>query len=154
MGDIFRSSVQTINKVIRIFKDKDLPQIQKIATLLKNDLEKFRPWVPVGEALRAEGMKDRHWEAISEEVGFEVKPGPDFTFQTCMEMNLVEHEEFLVDIGEKASKEYGIECSLNNMLATWEDINFNLIPFKKTGTSTVTGFDEAIQTLDEHIVAT
>jgi dynein heavy chain len=36
----------------------------------------------------------------------------------------------------------------------WEDIMFGLKDFKTTGTSTVTGFDEAMMVLDEHIVLT
>jgi dynein heavy chain len=53
-------------------------------------------------------MKDRHWEALTQKVGFEIKPYEGFTFGKCMEMNLIElgHTDAIVDIGEKSGKEY------------------------------------------------
>ena len=60
----------------------------KIAEQVKGEVETFKPLVPLALALRTEGMKDRHWEAISEKVGFEVKPYEGFTFNHCIEMDL------------------------------------------------------------------
>jgi len=64
-------------------------------------------------------MKERHWNILSEKVGFEVKPHEGFTYQNCMDMNLVEHTEAIVDIGEKAGKEYNIETSMAKMKEDW-----------------------------------
>ena len=36
----------------------------------------------------------------------------------------------------------------------WENVEFNLLDFKATGTYSVTGFDDAMAMLDEHIVLT
>lgn len=69
-------------------------------------------------------------------------------------MNLLEHTEAIVDIGEKSGKEYQIETSMAKMKKDWEDITFTLKEFKKTKTCTVAGFDDAMQMLDEHIVLT
>jgi len=71
-----------------------------------------------------------------------------------MEMNLLEHTDAIVDIGEKSGKEYQIETSMAKMKEDWLVIEFGLKDFKTTGTSTVTGFDDAMQILDEHIVLT
>lgn len=71
-----------------------------------------------------------------------------------MEMNLIEHTEAIVDVGERSGKEYNIETSMAKMKADWASVEFGLKPFKSTGTSTVTGFDEAMMMLDEHIVLT
>lgn len=117
-------------------------------------MEEFKPFVPLAMALRTEGMKDRHWEGISEKVGFEVKPFEGFTFNQCLQMDLYKFSEEIVDIGEKAAKEYNIEQSLVKMKRDWETIDFNLLPFKTTGTFSVTGFDDAMAMLDEHIVLT
>ena len=67
-------------QVIRLFRDKELPGILKIAESIKGEVEEFKPFVPLAMALRTEGMKDRHWQGISEKVGFEVKPYEGFTF--------------------------------------------------------------------------
>jgi hypothetical protein len=34
------------------------------------------------------------------------------------------HVDFIVEVGEKAGKEYQIETKLNEMLDRWEGINF------------------------------
>lgn len=44
--------------------------------------------------------------------------------------------------------------NMNKMRADWETIHFNLIPFKKTNTYTVTGYDDALALLDEHQLLT
>jgi len=43
-------------------------------------VEVFRPQVPIVVALRTEGMKERHWNMLSEKVGFEIKPHEGFTY--------------------------------------------------------------------------
>lgn len=97
-------------------------------------------------------MKDRHWEGLTAKVGFEIKPYEGFTFGKCMEMNLIEHTDSIVDIGEKSGKEYQIETTMAKMKEDWMAIEFGMKDFKTTGTSTVTGFDDAMMMLDEHIV--
>ena len=142
---------------MRIFRDKELLAILKIANTVKEEVELFKPYVPLALGLRTEGMKDRHWEAITAKVGFEVKPYEGFTFSNCIELfqgDLAKCTEACVDIGERAGKEYQIECSLEKMQADWTNIEFRLVPFKNTGTFTVVGFDDAMAMLDEHIVIT
>jgi dynein heavy chain len=47
-----------------------LPDIFAIAENMKSQIEEFKPIVPLAEALRKDGMLDRHWEALSAAVGF------------------------------------------------------------------------------------
>jgi dynein heavy chain, axonemal len=62
-------------------KERGLDTIQKIAEKIKNQMEEFRPKVPLLVALRNKGMTTRHWEEISAKVGFTVKPTvEDFNF--------------------------------------------------------------------------
>lgn len=71
---------------------------------MREKVSDFQPHVQYIMALRTEGMKDRHWDAISEKVGQAVKPYPGFTMKNVLDMNLQKYEEDIVDIGEKASK--------------------------------------------------
>jgi len=66
-------------------------------------------------ALRTEGMKDRHWDMMTQAIGIEVRPYEGFTYSKCMELKLVEHADKIVDVGEKAGKEYQIETTLAKM---------------------------------------
>lgn len=67
---------------------------------------------------------------------------------------MIEHGDVCEDVGEKAYKEFNIEKSLVKMKADWEGLDFNLPQFKQTTTSYITGYDDAVQMLDEHIVMT
>ncbi len=82
------ASNKTMAQVIRLFRDKELPGILKIAETIKAEVEEFKPHVELCLALRTDGMKDRHWEQVSEKVGFEVKPYEGFTFNHVLEMDL------------------------------------------------------------------
>lgn len=38
--------------------------IQQIAATVKSQIEDFRPSIPLIQALRAPGMRNRHWEEV------------------------------------------------------------------------------------------
>ena len=154
MEEKVTSFIKTSNKVMRYFREKEQTAILKIAETVKNDLDQYKPLVPIAVALRKDGMKDRHWEQLSQAVGFEVKPTEDFNFQNLVDLNLVDHIPACEDIGDRASREYTIEVELAKMKQEWDAIEFFLIPFKKSGTYTCTGFDDALNCLDEHNVKT
>lgn len=40
-------------------------------------------------ALRKNGMKERHWEQVSNKMGFSVVPDEDFTFTKLINMGLL-----------------------------------------------------------------
>ena len=77
------------NSIKTLFKSKELSQITKIAETLKADVDLFKPEVPVLMALRTDGMKDRHWDMLTQAIGFEVRPYEGFTYSKCMELGLV-----------------------------------------------------------------
>lgn len=154
MEEITETSGKTMASVTRMYRDKELPGILKIGEIIKGEVDEFRPFVPLALALRNEGMKERHWQQITDKVQFQVKPYEGFTFQHVLDMNLFKWVDDIVDIGDRAGKEYTIEMNMNKMRTDWESIHFNLIAFKKTNTYTVTGYDDALQLLDEHQLLT
>ena len=145
-------SLRVLVQTSKMFRDREMPSILKITQQVKEEFDEFRPKVPLMVALRKQGMKDRHWEQISTQVGKTVAPDPSFTFQTCLDLKLMDHVNFCVEVGEKASKEFQIETMLNEMTTIWQDINFQLVPFKNT--FVIKNYDDINQILDEHIVNT
>ena len=125
-----------------------------IADQIKKGVDDFKTTVPLAVALRKEGMKDRHWDEISEKVGFEIRPEEGFSLTKVIEKGMLEHIIVAEEVGEKAFKENNIEKALAKMKLDWEGLNFLLPRFKQTPTYTIAGFDEAVQLLDEHIVST
>lgn len=145
---------RTINKNLKMFRNKNMVKIVKVAEEIAEKISDFAPTVPMLCAMLTEGMKDRHWQAISEAAGIEVKPYEGFTVKNIQGMNLIKFTEAIETVGDRAGKEYNIECSLQKMKTEWEEVFFSLKPFKKSGTCTVLGFDDAGAILDEQIVLT
>jgi len=145
--------LRTLGGVIRFFRDKELGPVLKIGESVRAQIEEFRPKVPLMVALKQKGMKDRHWNQISEAVGFEVKPDEGFTFTRVLEMGLMQNIDACCEVGERAAKEFNIENKLNDMISTWEKINFELVSYKQI-TSIIKNYDDIQNILDEHILNT
>ena len=131
-----------------------MKEISAIAAGVKEKIDNFRKYVPLAVALRKEGMYERHWDQISEGVGFDIRPTENFTFTTVIDKGLEKHIPLCEEVGEKAAREYNIECMLKKMQEDWEGIAFLTPHFKNTPTFYIAGFDEAMNMLDEHIVTT
>lgn len=152
LENTFENCLKTIAQVFRFFRDREMPKVFQIAEKMKGEIDLFKPIVPLAVALRREGMKDRHWKAISEESKIDVYPDENFNLQKVVDLGLAAHVAVCDEVGEKAAKEFHIEKSLVKMKKEWEGLIFLTPKFKNTTTSTIGGFDDAITILDEHIV--
>lgn len=61
-------------------KERDINSVLRVTEKLKISVEEFRPKIPLLVGLKKKGMRDRHWEKISDEVGFTVYPTNSFCF--------------------------------------------------------------------------
>ncbi|KAH8863214.1 Dynein heavy chain 1, axonemal [Schistosoma japonicum] len=143
---------KTMHKSVRIFHE--LPNIQELANQVKLSIEEFKPYLPLMQSLRNPGMRQRHWEQLSEELGMNIVPKATLTFSKCLEMHLQDHIDIISKIADVAGKEYSIESALNKMVNDWESVKFDVIPYKDTGTCIIKIADEVNQLLDDHIVMT
>jgi dynein heavy chain len=147
LDSTFEGLLKTSNVTARFFRDKEgLEKILDVASAVKAKIDEFKPIVPIACALRRKGMVDRHWDAISENVGFDIRPteDPPFNLSIVIGKGLVEHTELCEDMGERAYKEYNIEVSLKKMKEDWAPLKFLLPKFKQTTTCTISGFDDAV----------
>ncbi|XP_053154302.1 dynein axonemal heavy chain 1 isoform X2 [Hemicordylus capensis] len=145
-------SFKTMHKCVKQFKD--IPACQEVALEIRGKIEEFKPYIPLIQGLRNPGMRNRHWELLSEEIKINVKPKANLTFARCLEMKLQDHIESIAKVAEIAGKEYSIENALDKMEHEWESILFNVVPYKATETFILKSPDEASQLLDDHIVMT
>jgi dynein heavy chain len=128
-----------------------------IATRIKQEIEDFKPLLPLIISLRNPGVRERHWNMLSSSLGFELRPDQDLTFtlsKAVNELRLVEHLDVITKIGEMAGKEYQIEVSLDTMLSAWKEIYFEVVPYRETGTFIIRKTDVVMALLDEHRVLT
>lgn len=65
-GTLFR----TIFKLEKAFQE---PAVRKLAETVRVSVEEFREHMPLILTLGNPGMKSRHWEQVSEIVGFPIK---------------------------------------------------------------------------------
>ena len=164
VGDI---SIQSY-KLKKKFKDKKEPI--DICESLKQKVDEFSVHLPLVTALRTEGMKDRHWEQISEKIGIQLKSPFDddsFTLGRILEQGVAEHLEAIESVTEVAAKEFQLEAWLKEMKVEWQppatDKNgkqtgefsqFVCPDYRDSGTYTLSALDEVMQQLDDQIVKT
>lgn len=99
-------------------------------------------------------MRNRHWEQLSNTVGFPVYPKSNLTFSKCLEMDLQNHTEAISKVAEVAGKEFSIEQALDKMENEWESVLLEISAYKDSGTYIMKSGEESAQQLDDHIVMT
>ncbi|KAI9175897.1 hypothetical protein H9P43_006261 [Blastocladiella emersonii ATCC 22665] len=139
-------------KTVKTFKQA--PGCLAVATQLKDEMEAFKPSLPLIQALRNPGMRDRHWEKLSGELGVNVCPNQTTTLAELIKMQLMDRMEVLTKVSEEAGKEYAIEAALDKMEGEWKAVVLEILPYRETGTFIMKLADETTRLLDDHIVMT
>ena len=78
-------------------------------------LEDFQKHIPLITAMRNPGLRDRHWERITNAVGFPVKADAGFSLNRALQLNLPKYMTEIEEMSEYASKEYSLEKTLDKM---------------------------------------
>ncbi|CAL8266095.1 unnamed protein product [Lota lota] len=139
----------------------DTPSALNIATNVKAEVDAFKVQIPIVQVLCNPGLRDRHWDAMSEAVGFPLRPasgkqeeGEEACVARFLPMRLEQHLGCFEGISEAASKEHSLEKAMEKMEGEWGDMEFGLLPYRETGTSILSSIDEIQMLLDDHIVKT
>ncbi|CAH1982455.1 unnamed protein product [Acanthoscelides obtectus] len=139
-------------RLIKIFAD--IEAVQSVASEIRNQIDQFKPLIPILMSLKNPGMKQRHWDKFAEDTGIALEWTPVTTFHDCLKLGIEEYADNMIKIAESATKEYSIEQTLNKMMEEWENNKMELTPYKNTGTYIMKVSDEIQQMLDDHIVLT
>ena len=145
---------RTLQKCIKYFDNHSLPKCTEVAQQIFDQVAEFRPQVPLVVALRQAGMRDRHWDDITNKTGKKVHPDAKYSLQNVFDDKLAENIDVITKISEVAGKEFAIETSLDNMEGAWQDVPLQIEAYKETGTCILKGIDEYMALLDEHITMT
>ncbi|XP_059098400.1 dynein axonemal heavy chain 7-like [Tigriopus californicus] len=144
------SSWELVSKLENEFSD--IPAARELVINVREKIEEFRGKMPVIRTLGNPGFRDRHWENVSNTVGFPVKGGSNL-FQ-ILDMGLDEYVSKFEKISEAATKEFNLEKAMEQMVDDWSDMEFNITPYDDTGTYTLSSMDAIQILLDDHIVKT
>ncbi|CAB3230574.1 unnamed protein product [Arctia plantaginis] len=133
---------------------QDVPDTFRLASSVRQRMDDFKTNVPIIQTLGNPGMKPRHWEKISEIVGFPIVVDDELTLEKVIDFNLVDYIEKFENISEAATKENNLERALDKMMKEWADLRFEILVYKDTGTYILSGVDDIQLLLDDHIVKT
>ncbi|XP_063790494.1 dynein axonemal heavy chain 3 isoform X2 [Pseudophryne corroboree] len=148
VGNMWR----TMYKLAKSFAD--LPGPRRVSENVKFKIEKFKVHLPIVSVICNRGMKSRHWEQISEIVGFDITPTPNTSLINMLEYGLSKFIETLEQIGASASKEYSLEKAMDKMKSEWSNMSFDVIKYRDTNTSILSAVDDIQLLLDDHIIKT
>ena len=153
---------RTMYKIQKNFPEEEISMYglptgpRTAASTILGKLDDFKKHLPVLAVMCNPGYRDRHYAEISEIVGFPLSTESTMSLESVLRHNLSLHLEKLSSISEMATKEYSLEKALDKMLADWEEIDFEILPHRASGTYILGsgGIDEVQQMLDDHIVKT
>jgi dynein heavy chain len=110
--------------------------------------------MPVISTLCNPGVRDRHWEKMSQIAGRNLKPDAGTTLKKVLKMGLEPYMLHFEDVSASASKEYSLEKALKKMQEDWVPMMFNITPYKDLNIHILASVDEIQAQLDDHIVKT
>lgn len=150
-----------IDKLSRYFTaaagGKPLEDPLNVAMEAKQKIEGFKTHLPLIHAICNKGLKGRHWDEMNALVGFDIKPQETKLGTLAKRLEDVEVEDpvsKMIEISDRASREFAVEKQLHKMKADWESLSLELAEYDRTGTFILKGgpVDEAQMLLDDHIV--
>lgn len=134
--------------------EEDYEEVAACAMKLREETSEFRKHLPVIQSLASKALKESHWEKISELLGKTIDPSDDLHLQDLLDLDAAAHIDAIQEITVAAEKEFNLERQLGNMKREWETVEFEVKPYKESGTFVVGGIDEIMTLLDDHIVKT
>uniref|UniRef100_A0A803Y1U1 Dynein axonemal heavy chain 12 n=1 Tax=Meleagris gallopavo TaxID=9103 RepID=A0A803Y1U1_MELGA len=100
------------------------------------------------------GLRTRHWQQMSNIIGYDLTPDSGTTLRKILKQNLAPYLEEFETISVGASKEFSLERAMNAMMETWDSISFNTSVYRETGVHILSAVDEIQAVLEDQIVKT
>lgn len=122
------SMYSTIQKLIKQLANN--PQAKRIADQVRMKIDKFKIYLPVLDAICQQGLSERHWTLISDEIGQTVNPELFPTLSAMIDIDILRIVDRLKEIANAAAKEYELNVQLTNMKSEWTHVQFELIQYR------------------------
>ncbi|XP_062520442.1 dynein axonemal heavy chain 12-like [Corticium candelabrum] len=126
----------------------------RICNTVQDQIKEFKAHLPVISTLCNPGIRPRHWQKMSEIIGFDMTPDMGTSLRKVLKYDLAPHMEKFESISAGASKEFSLEKAMQKMELDWESIQFTTLSYRDTGFSILGQPDEIQTTLDDQIVKT
>lgn len=130
----------------------DVPGAKRISEMVRAKVEKFRQFVPVLQTICNPGLQARHWRMMGDIIGLPLEPTPETALADMIDKGMSKFVAQLEEIGGTATKEYTLQRNLRSMKSEWQDVVFELMPYRETGVSVLSAVDDIQVMLDDHIL--
>lgn len=131
-GEQIRQDVEsmytTIQKLIKQLANN--LQAKRIAEQVRLKIDKFKIYLPILDAICQQGLSERHWNLISEELGQVVNPDMYSTLCSMIEIDILRIANRLEEIAYAAAKEYELNVQLTNMKEEWTEVMFDMTQYR------------------------
>lgn len=153
--DIANDITTIYEVVVRLAEEfESNPQSRRLAEDIKIIIDEFKLNMPIIQTLGNPGMKLRHWEQISEMVGFPITVSAELTLEKIIEFGLEDYLARFEKISQSATKENNLEIAMDNMVIEWQGIVFIVQEYRDTGTYTLYSINDIQTLLDDQIIKT
>ncbi|XP_015148872.2 dynein axonemal heavy chain 12 isoform X4 [Gallus gallus] len=132
---------------------KTNPTLTMCSSVLEQ-MKDFKENIPTVNVFCNPGMRTRHWQQMSNIVGYDLTPDSGTTLRKILKQNLAPYLEEFEAISVGASKEFSLERAMNAMVETWDSISFNMSVYRETGVHILSAVDEIQAVLEDQIVKT
>ncbi|XP_032050232.1 dynein heavy chain 12, axonemal [Aythya fuligula] len=129
------------------------PTLTMCSSVLEQ-IKGFKENIPTVNVFCNPGMRTRHWQQMSNIVGYDLTPDSGTTLRKVLKQNLGPYLEEFEAISVGASKEFSLEKAMHAMMETWDSISFNTTVYRETGVHILSAVDEIQAILDDQIVKT
>uniref|UniRef100_A0A4W6GCG3 Dynein axonemal heavy chain 10 n=1 Tax=Lates calcarifer TaxID=8187 RepID=A0A4W6GCG3_LATCA len=103
-----------------------------VAFFLEGRMKEFRESLPLLLDLKNEALRERHWKELMERTGTSFEMNPEsFTLENMFAMELHKYANVIGDIVTSAVKELSIEKAMKEVVETWENMKFSVLPYFK-----------------------
>uniref|UniRef100_A0A8D3BVT1 Dynein axonemal heavy chain 12 n=1 Tax=Scophthalmus maximus TaxID=52904 RepID=A0A8D3BVT1_SCOMX len=134
-------------------RKKESPTIILCSAVMEQ-VKEFKDNIPVVSTLCNPGIRPRHWDQMSNIVGYDLTPDSGTTLRKVLKQDLAPYLEEFESLSAAASKEFSLEKAMQGMVHIWDSVSFHHQPYRETGVSILTGVDEIQTMLDDQIVKT
>ncbi|KAJ7406929.1 dynein heavy chain 12, axonemal isoform X7 [Willisornis vidua] len=138
---------------------KTVEQVKARSTLtmcssVLEQIQDFKENIPTVTVFCNPGLRDRHWEQMSNIVGYDLTPDAGTTLRKVLKQNLGPYLEQFTTISVGASKEFSLEKAMYAMMEVWDSVSFNTKMYRESGIHILSAVDDIQALLDDQIMKT
>ncbi|NXE11184.1 DYH7 protein, partial [Lophotis ruficrista] len=126
----------------------------KMCSSVLEQIKDFKENIPTVTILCNPGLRTRHWQQMSNVVGYDLTPDSGTTLRKVLNQNLAPYLEVFEAISVGASKEFSLEKAMHTMMESWDSVSFNTSVYRESGVHILSAVDEIQAVLDDQIMKT